>query len=66
MERGTVRWFNPVKGFGYISRQNGEVVFVQASAVTTYGLESLKKGQSVRFSVVKGPKGLQAESVTAL
>jgi CspA family cold shock protein len=66
MERGTVRWFNSIKGFGYISRQNGEIVFVQASALTANGIQSLKKGQTVRFSVVNSPKGLRAESVTAL
>jgi CspA family cold shock protein len=66
MERGIVRWFNAAKGFGYLTRQNGEVVFVHSSALSAFGIWSLEKGQAVRFSVVKGPNGLQAESVIAL
>lgn len=66
MEQGTVRWYNDAKGFGYISRRNGEIVFVHSSAVRSLGFSSLRKGQAVRFSVVNGSKGLQAESVTLL
>jgi CspA family cold shock protein len=66
MEQGTVKWFNDAKGFGFISRQNGEDVFVHFSAIQSNGFRSLQEGQAVQFSVVKGPKGLQAESVTAL
>lgn len=63
MENGTVRWFNKAKRFGYISRQNGEVVFVHSSAIQFVGSQGLKQGQAVRFSIVNGPRGLQAESV---
>ena len=65
-ETGTVKWFNDAKGFGFISRQNGEDVFVHFSAIQSGGFRSLKEGQSVQFTVVKGPKGWQAESVKPL
>ncbi len=63
MEQGTVKWFNDTKGFGFISRANGPDVFVHHSAIESNGFRSLQEGQSVRFDVVKGPKGLQAERV---
>ena len=63
MEQGTVKWFNDAKGFGFISRQNGEDVFVHFSAIQASGFKSLPEGQAVQFNVVKGPKGLQAENV---
>jgi len=66
MEQGTVKWFNDAKGFGFISRQNGEDVFVHFSAIQSNGFRSLQEGQAVQFSVVKGPKGLQAEGVTVI
>src|SRR5207253_10796192 len=66
MEQGTVKWFNDAKGYGFISRQNGEDVFVHYSAIQNEGFRSLKEGQAVQFNVVKGPKGWQAENVTAL
>jgi CspA family cold shock protein len=66
MEQGTVKWFNDAKGFGFISRQNGEDVFVHFSAIQASGFKSLPEGQAVQFNVVKGPKGLQAENVTIL
>ena len=66
MEQGTVKWFNDAKGFGFISRQNGEDVFVHFSAIQSNGFRSLPEGQAVQFNVVKGPKGLQAENVTIL
>jgi CspA family cold shock protein len=66
MEQGTVKWFNDAKGFGFISRQNGEDVFVHFSAIQASGFKSLPEGQAVQFNVVKGPKGLQAEIVTIL
>ena len=59
MEQGTVKWFNDAKGYGFISRQTGEDVFVHHSAIKSEGFRSLKEGQSVQFNVVKGPKGLQ-------
>ena len=66
MEQGTVKWFNDAKGFGFISRQNGEDVFVHFSAIQSNGFRSLTEGSAVQFSVVKGPKGLQAEGVTVV
>ena len=62
-ETGTVKWFNDAKGYGFISRQNGEDVFVHFRAIETQGFKSLKEGQSVSFEVVQGQKGLQADKV---
>ena len=56
MEQGTVKWFNDAKGFGFISRQNGEDVFVHFSAIQSNGFRSLQEGQAVQFNVVKGPR----------
>jgi CspA family cold shock protein len=66
MEQGTVKWFNVAKGFGFISRQTGEDVFVHFSAIRSNGFRSLQEGQAVEFDLVKGPKGFQAENVQAL
>ena len=66
METGTVKWFNDAKGYGFISRQNGEDVFVHFSAIQANGFRSLQEGQQVQFDVVKGPKGWQAENVKGL
>jgi cold shock protein len=63
METGTVKWFNDAKGFGFISRQSGEDVFVHFSAIQAGGFRSLQEGQQVQFDVTKGPKGFQAENV---
>ena len=63
MEQGTVKWFNDAKGFGFISRSNGEDVFVHHTAIKSEGFRTLKEGQAVQFDVVKGPKGWQAENV---
>ncbi|MGA8142942.1 MAG: cold-shock protein [Candidatus Acidiferrales bacterium] len=65
-EQGTVKWFNAAKGYGFIQRQSGEDVFVHFSAIQSEGYKSLNEGQAVEFEVKQGPKGLQAESVTAL
>ena len=62
-ETGTVKWFNDAKGFGFISRENGEDVFVHFRAIQSDGFKSLKEGQRVTFTVVQGPKGLQADAV---
>ena len=66
MEQGTVKWFNDAKGYGFISRESGEDVFVHFSAIQGSGFRTLHEGQAVQFEVVKGPKGLQATDVSAL
>jgi len=60
---GTVKWFNSSKGFGFISREGGDDVFVHFSAIQSEGYKSLEEGQKVEFSVVQGPKGPQAADV---
>lgn len=65
-EKGTVKWFNAAKGFGFIQRENGEDVFVHFSAINSTGYRTLDEGAQVEFMVKRGPKGLQAEDVTAL
>jgi CspA family cold shock protein len=66
METGTVKWFNDAKGYGFISRQTGEDVFVHFSAIQASGFRSLQEGQQVQFDLAKGPKGFQAENVRPL
>ena len=63
-EKGTVKWFNAAKGFGFIQRESGEDVFVHFRAIAMPGYRSLDEGAQVEFSVKRGPKGLQAEDVT--
>ena len=63
-ERGTVKWFNAAKGFGFITRENGEDVFVHFRSIQGKGHRSLGEGQSVIFSVAEGEKGLQAVDVS--
>ena len=63
MEQGTVKWFNGAKGYGFISRENGEDVFVHFKAIVGDGYRSLNQGDKVQFDVEKGPKGLQAANV---
>jgi CspA family cold shock protein len=65
-EQGVVKWFNASKGFGFIQRQSGEDVFVHFSAIQMDGYKSLNEGQLVEFEVKQGPKGYQAENVTAV
>ncbi len=65
-EQGTVKWFNNEKGYGFIQRSSGPDVFVHHSAIQSNGFRSLAEGESVEFTVTKGPKGLQAEQVTKL
>jgi cold shock protein len=61
---GTVKWFNDAKGFGFITMEGGEDVFVHFSAIQAQGFRSLAEGAAVEFDVVQGPKGLQAANVT--
>ena len=61
---GTVKWFNDAKGFGFITTEGGEDVFVHVTAIQGNGFRSLSEGATVEFEVVQGPKGLQASNVT--
>ena len=63
--QGTVKWFNAGKGYGFISREGGEDVFVHYSALQSEGFRSLDEGQQVEFTIESGPKGLQATNVVA-
>ena len=60
---GTVKWFNDAKGFGFITMEGGEDVFVHFSAIQAKGFRTLAEGSQVEFDVVQGPKGLQAANV---
>jgi CspA family cold shock protein len=62
-EKGTVKWFNAAKGYGFIQRASGDDVFVHFSAIQASGYRSLEEGAEVEFEVKQGPKGLQAENV---
>ena len=66
MATGTVKWFNADKGFGFISRDGGDDVFVHHTAIVGEGYRSLDEGQKVSFDVTQGQKGLQASNVTKL
>ncbi|OGL58863.1 MAG: cold-shock protein [Candidatus Tectomicrobia bacterium RIFCSPLOWO2_02_FULL_70_19] len=63
MPEGTVKWFNDSKGYGFISQEGGQDIFVHFSAIQGEGFKSLKEGERVSFEVVQGPKGLQAGNV---
>ncbi|MFH1360945.1 MAG: cold-shock protein [Candidatus Omnitrophota bacterium] len=64
MQKGKVKWFNNQKGYGFISPESGEDVFVHFSAVQGDGYKSLDEGQEVQFEIEQGPKGKQAVNVT--
>ena len=63
MSKGTVKWFNDAKGFGFITQANGPDLFVHHTAIVAEGFRSLSEGDQVEFDVVNGPKGLQAANV---
>jgi cold shock protein len=63
---GKVKWFNDAKGFGFITTETGEDVFVHFSAIQSKGFRSLAEGSEVEFDLVQGPKGLQASNVNIL
>ena len=66
MEQGTVKWFNDAKGFGFITTEGGDDVFVHFTAIQGNGFRSLQEGAQVEFEVVNGPKGLQASNVNVV
>jgi CspA family cold shock protein len=66
MAKGTVKWFNGSKGYGFITPEEGRDVFVHFSAIQGDGFKSLDEGQAVEFEIVNGPKGQQAEKVTKI
>jgi CspA family cold shock protein len=66
MAQGTVKWFNAAKGFGFISREDGDDVFVHHTAIVGDGYRSLDEGQKVSFDVTQGKKGPQASNVVKL
>jgi len=63
-EKGTVKWFNGAKGYGFIQRSTGEDVFVHFSAIQENGYRTLNEGEVVEFDLLKGPKGFQAANVS--
>jgi CspA family cold shock protein len=65
-EKGTVKWFNNEKGYGFITRENGPDVFVHHTAIVAEGFRTLNEGDTVSFEVVEGQKGLQARNVVRL
>ena len=66
METGTVKWFNNSKGYGFISREEGDDVFVHFNAIEGEGFKSLNEGDQVQFEIGEGPKGLQANKVSKI
>lgn len=66
MQEGTVKWFNPEKGFGFIQVEGGDDVFVHFSAIQGDGFKTLEEGQRVQFEVTNGNRGPQASNVTKI
>mgnify|MGYP000762123534 FL=1 len=66
MANGTVKWFNAKKGFGFISDEEGNDVFVHFSAINGEGFKSLEEGQAVTYDLTEGARGMQAANVTKL
>lgn len=66
MEKGTVKWFNATKGYGFLSTESGEDVFVHFSAIQGDGFKTLDEGQQVEFEIIQGEKGPQATNVVKL
>ncbi|MBD3290008.1 cold-shock protein [candidate division KSB1 bacterium] len=66
MEKGTVKWFNGSKGFGFITREEGDDVFVHYNSIEGSGYKSLDEGDQVQFETEEGPKGLQATKVSKI
>ena len=66
MSNGTVKWFNAEKGYGFISQESGDDVFVHFSAIQGKGFKTLEEGQSVSFEIEEGPRGKKASNVTKL
>lgn len=66
MAKGTVKWFNESKGFGFITQESGEDVFIHYSAIQGDGFRTLREGARVEFDVVRGPKGLQAANARVI
>ena len=64
MPKGTVKWFNETKGFGFIQQESGPDVFAHYSEITNQGFKTLYEGQQVQFTVVDGKKGPQASNIT--
>lgn len=64
MQKGTVKWFNETKGYGFITKEDGDDVFVHYSEIQTNGFKTLAEGQAVNFEVTDGPKGPKAVNVT--
>ncbi len=66
MKTGTVKWFDPAKGFGFITGEDGKDIFVHFSAIVSDGFKTLEDGQKVSFEVVEGTRGPQAANVTVI